>query len=112
MLYRDRSIVVAASAVATYIYSDRVPKGKRLNVQAVMARDKTSAITTSVEIGINQPSCNIPIDCTDGVFGANISHSIWFPFTVAEGERVYAYFTTPAASDTLELCVFGELEDM
>jgi hypothetical protein len=103
---------VTATAVVTTLESAPVPKGNVFIAFAVMAKDETTAIPTSLHIGIKDGSALFPlssfagaIDAEDGLYNIGF----WF---LSEGQQIYAKFTTPTAGDKLLLTTNGVLIPM
>ena len=96
-----------AAAEVTTLKTDVVGPGQLFQCHSIMARDKTSAIATYIEIGILSGTRLIPIDCTAGSFAAMVSHTLYWPFALGPGQGMYAIFATPTAGDILELVANG-----
>jgi hypothetical protein len=96
-----------AAAVVTTVTTPKVPPDCTFVVYSVLAMDLTTAISTAIEIGIQDGTKCIPIDSTPGSFAAGTSHTIYWPCILQEGQAIYAKFSTPTAGDRLVVNAFG-----
>ena len=99
-----------AAAEVTTIRTPPVADHCFMTISAICAVDKTTAIATYIEIGIDDSGRLIPIQSKAGSFTANVSHSIDYPVVLKSGQRVYATFATPTAGDQLALYAHGVVE--
>lgn len=99
-----------AAAEVTTLKTGVVPFGVMFTVMNVMARDKTTANATSIEIGIAQGNSRIPLKCQAGSIAANISVNMSDPCILIPGQSIYAIFSTPTAGDIIELVAVGYVE--
>ena len=103
---------VVAAAEETLIKTSPVAPGCVMTVLSALARDKTSAIATRIEIGVLDGSREIPFYAGDGSFAIKIPAVVYWPCILMPGQSVYARFLTPTAGDVLEVIAHGFVEPL
>ena len=103
---------VVAAAEETLVKTSPVAPGCVMTVLSVLARDKTTAISTRIEIGVLDGSREIPFYAGAGSFAAMIPAVVYWPCILMPGQAVYARFLTPTAGDVLEVIAHGFVEPL
>ena len=110
LVYRriEQSNAIASSTDPIYSKPCEVRHG--IKVLSAYFIDKTTAIGTSVEFGIETGSGNVPLKIV-GATAAKVPVSIVDPFIMMYGDRLYAICTTVTAADNIVFVIFGEYLD-
>jgi hypothetical protein len=104
-VYRSHTKQRAESGAAITIYTDKFPEGFKYIVFNCVAVDRTSAVGTRIEVGIDRHGTAQIVDSQAGSFAAGVCESVPGTFIVLGGERVYAVFSNASQNDILELAL-------
>jgi len=102
---------ISAAAVTT-IQTNPISDGVCAVILSVMAVDKKSAISGSIELGIVEGTRLIPVASQAGPITANTSFNVRVPCVLREGQRIYAKFSTPASGDELVVIAHGFIKPL
>ena len=103
---------VVAAAEETLVKTSPVTSGQIMTVLSALARDKTNAIATRIEIGVLDGSREIPFYAGAGSFAALVPAVVYWPCLLMPGQAIYARFLTPTAGDLLEVVAHGFVEPL